>query len=196
MNLLSDLFKGWNLLAGTETRVQTLLGHPAIFQRPLTSLIDGDDIRATKSKVGAQRRAFLVLLAFDHNPHDPTPGSAPFPGSYHELSIRILDHSDVNVYHDGSDYYPHLEVTLTLYELGDETLGLYTPIDTLTSEDTGSLHQTVDLDLELSNETFTIPLYTQDSGATGSMTITATEYWPHEKLDGTANFHTATGLRI
>lgn len=42
-------------------------------QRPLARLVDCHNIRATQAKVSAQRRALSILLAFDHNAHDPAP---------------------------------------------------------------------------------------------------------------------------
>jgi len=48
-------------------------GHAAIFERPFTRLIQGHDVCTAQTKVRRQWPAFLVLLPFDRNAHNPTP---------------------------------------------------------------------------------------------------------------------------
>jgi len=73
MDLLRNLFKGWHLLACIKSGVQPLLGHAAIFERPFPRLVQGHYVSPTQTKVGTQWRTFFVLLAFDHDAHNPAP---------------------------------------------------------------------------------------------------------------------------
>ena len=73
MNLLRHLLKGWHLLACIESGFQTLFGHPAIFQRTFTGLIERHNVSAAQTKVCPQWCAHLVHLAFHHHTHNPAP---------------------------------------------------------------------------------------------------------------------------
>ena len=70
---MGDFFKAGNVTSGIEPRVQTLLGHPPILQRPVPGLVQRHHIRATQTEIRAQWRALGIPLAFNHNPHDPAP---------------------------------------------------------------------------------------------------------------------------
>ncbi len=73
VDLLCHLFKGWYLLARIEPRVQTLLGHTAIFQSAFSCLVDRDNISPAQTKISPKRRAFLIFLPFDDNAYNPAP---------------------------------------------------------------------------------------------------------------------------
>ena len=73
VHLLGHFLKRGDLVRSIKARVQPLLGHTAKLQRPLMGLVQRHDVCPTQSKVGAQRRALLVLLTFDHNARDLAP---------------------------------------------------------------------------------------------------------------------------
>jgi hypothetical protein len=50
-----------------------LLGHPAVFQRPISGLVQGDNICPAQTEVGPERGAFGIPLPFDDNPYNPPP---------------------------------------------------------------------------------------------------------------------------
>ena len=73
MNLLREFFERRHVLLGIISGVQTLLGHAAIFQRPVSCLIERNHIRAAQTKVRAQWCALLVLGSLNSDENDPAP---------------------------------------------------------------------------------------------------------------------------
>ncbi|MGB3243295.1 MAG: hypothetical protein WBB25_02075 [Sulfitobacter sp.] len=61
MDLLRNLFESRYLAHGIQTGIQPLLGHPAIFQRPVAGLVDRDDIGTAQSKSVLSGAPFLFF---------------------------------------------------------------------------------------------------------------------------------------
>ncbi len=61
------------LLAGIETRVETLLRSAALLRRLLPRLGDRDNVSTPKTEVSPQRHALVTFPSFDEDGHDPAP---------------------------------------------------------------------------------------------------------------------------
>jgi len=73
VNFAGHILKRRDLATGIEARIKPLLGHPAVFQRPISGLVQGDNICPAQTEVGPERGAFGIPLPFDDNPYNPPP---------------------------------------------------------------------------------------------------------------------------
>ena len=73
MNLLCKFRKCRDVALGIIARVQALLSHAPVFQRPFAGLIQSDNIGTAQSEVGSKGCALFVTLPFDRDTHNPAP---------------------------------------------------------------------------------------------------------------------------
>jgi len=75
VDLSENFFKRWDFAFGIKGGGKALLGHPAIFERPVACVVEGDYVGTAQPKVRSQRGTFGIPLPFDDNPYDPSPSA-------------------------------------------------------------------------------------------------------------------------
>ena len=89
MHLLGHFLETRYLARGIVARIETLLGHPSILQRPLACLRQGHQFCTAQTKVSSQRPATSILLTLNNHPNDPAPGTGRVNNQVQPIAIAM-----------------------------------------------------------------------------------------------------------
>ena len=84
-----DLGEGRHFGLLPETRIQPLLRHPPILQRPVTRLVQRHDVSATQPEIRPQRATFAIALPLDRHPDDPAPRARRVHDQIEPVSVSM-----------------------------------------------------------------------------------------------------------